>query len=90
VYCANSDLLVLYVHEEKSPPDFSPNPTLELLFAKMRAQIVPKTLPHSPIKRHTTKTKLLRIRPTMATLVLAQHNNQPTISRHKSKYEDNS
>jgi hypothetical protein len=34
VYCANSDLLVLYIHEEKSPPDFSPNPTLELLFAK--------------------------------------------------------
>jgi hypothetical protein len=34
VYCANSDLLVLFIHEEKSPPDFSPNPTLELLFAK--------------------------------------------------------
>jgi hypothetical protein len=34
VYCANSDLLVLYIHEEKLPPDFSPNPTLELLFAK--------------------------------------------------------
>jgi hypothetical protein len=34
VHCANSDLLVLYIHEEKSPPNFSPNPTLELLFAK--------------------------------------------------------
>jgi hypothetical protein len=34
VYCANSDLLVLYIHEEKGAPDFSPNPTLELLFAK--------------------------------------------------------
>jgi hypothetical protein len=34
VHCANSDLLVLYIHEEKSPPDFSQNPTLELLFAK--------------------------------------------------------
>jgi hypothetical protein len=34
VYCANSDLLVLYIHEDKSPPNFSPNPTLELLFAK--------------------------------------------------------
>jgi hypothetical protein len=34
VYCPNSDLLVLYIHEEKLPPDFSSNPTLELLFAK--------------------------------------------------------
>jgi hypothetical protein len=34
VHCANSDLLVLYIHEEKLPPNFSPNPTLELLFAK--------------------------------------------------------
>jgi hypothetical protein len=34
VYCANSDLLVLYIHEEKGAPNFSPNPTLELLFAK--------------------------------------------------------
>jgi hypothetical protein len=34
VHCANSDLLVLYIHEEKSPPNFSPNPTLEILFAK--------------------------------------------------------
>jgi hypothetical protein len=34
VHCANSNLLVLYTHEEKLPPDFSPNPTLELLFAK--------------------------------------------------------
>jgi hypothetical protein len=29
-----SNLLVLFIHEEKLPPDFSPNPTLELLFAK--------------------------------------------------------
>jgi hypothetical protein len=34
VHCANSDLLVLCIHEEKLPPNFSPNPTLELLFAK--------------------------------------------------------
>jgi hypothetical protein len=34
VHCANSDLLVLYIYEEKLPPDFSPNPTLKLLFAK--------------------------------------------------------
>jgi hypothetical protein len=53
---------------------------------KTWAQIVPKTLPHLP---KTTKTKSLRIRPTMATLVLAQHNSQPTISQHESKYEDN-
>jgi hypothetical protein len=29
-----SNLLVLYIHEEKWPPNFSPNPTSELLFAK--------------------------------------------------------
>jgi hypothetical protein len=34
VYCANSNLLVLFIHEEKSTPNFSPNQTLELLFAK--------------------------------------------------------
>jgi hypothetical protein len=86
VHYANSNLLVLSIHEEKWPPNFSPNPMLELLFA----QIDQKTLPHSPTGRQTTKTKSLRIQPTMATLVLAQHNNQPTISRHESKYEDNS
>jgi hypothetical protein len=30
----------------------------------------------------TTKTKSLCIQPTMATLILAQYNNQPTMSRH--------
>jgi hypothetical protein len=34
VHCANSNLLVLYIHEENLLPNFSPNPTLELLFAK--------------------------------------------------------
>jgi hypothetical protein len=34
VHCAKSDLPVLSIHVEKTPPDFSPNPTLELLFAK--------------------------------------------------------
>jgi hypothetical protein len=34
VHCANSDLLVLFIHVEKLPPNFSPNPMLELLFAK--------------------------------------------------------
>jgi hypothetical protein len=34
VHCANSDLLVLYNHIEKPPPNFSLNPTMELLFAK--------------------------------------------------------
>jgi hypothetical protein len=34
VHYANSDLLVLFIHEEKSPPDFSPNPMLELLLSK--------------------------------------------------------
>jgi hypothetical protein len=34
-------------------------------------------------KQHqTTKTKLLPTPPTMATLILAQHNNKPTIPRH--------
>jgi hypothetical protein len=34
VHCANSNLLVIYIHEEKLPPNFSPNPTLDLLFPK--------------------------------------------------------
>jgi hypothetical protein len=34
VHWAKSDLLVLYSHEEKRPPNFSPNSPLELLFAK--------------------------------------------------------
>jgi hypothetical protein len=34
VHCENSNFLVLYIHEEKLPPNFSANPTLELLFAK--------------------------------------------------------
>jgi hypothetical protein len=38
VYRANSDLLVLHIHEEKLPPDFSPNPMFELLFAKNAAR----------------------------------------------------
>jgi hypothetical protein len=38
---------------------------LELLFAKLRAQIV----------HQTTKTKLLRIRLTMVMLILSQRNN---------------
>jgi hypothetical protein len=38
---------------------------------------------HFLVRTHqTTTTKSLRIRPTMATLILAQYNNQPTISRH--------
>jgi hypothetical protein len=40
---------------------------------------------HFLVRAHqttTTKTKSLRIRPTMAMLILAQYNNQPTISRH--------
>jgi hypothetical protein len=40
---------------------------------------------HFLVRAHqttTTKTKLLHIGPTMATLILAQYNNQPTISRH--------
>jgi hypothetical protein len=46
---------------------------------KNLAQIDQKTLPHSRITHRTTKTKLLPIPPTMATLDLAQRNNQPTI-----------
>jgi hypothetical protein len=47
---------------------------------KTRAQIVQKTLPHSPIEHQTTKAKSLRIRPAMVTL--SQYNNQPTIPWH--------
>jgi hypothetical protein len=52
---------------------------------KYRAQIDQKTLPRSRIMHRTTKTKSWRIRPAMATLILAQHNNQPTIQRRQSK-----
>jgi hypothetical protein len=48
---------------------------------KYCAQIDQKMLPRSRITHQTTKTKSSRIRPTMATLILAQHNNQPTIPR---------
>jgi hypothetical protein len=34
VYCANLDLLVSSIHEEKGAPNLSPNRRLELLFAK--------------------------------------------------------
>jgi hypothetical protein len=54
---------------------------------KTSAQIVPKTLPHLSIEHQTAKTKSLRIGPAMAILILAQHNNQPTISRHGSNYK---
>jgi hypothetical protein len=91
VHCANSYLLVLYIHEEKSPPDFSSNPTLELLFAKnARANRSKNASSLAYIEHQTTTKKSLHIRPAMATLILAQHNNQPTISRYESKYEDNS
>jgi hypothetical protein len=90
VHCANSDLL-LYIFMKKSrPPIFLQIQRWSSFSPKTGAQIVQKALPHSPIEPHTTKTKPLPIRPTMATLVLAQHNNQPTISWHESKYEDNS
>jgi hypothetical protein len=37
---------------------------------------------HFLVRAHqTTTTKLLRIQPTMATLILAQYNNHPTIWR---------
>jgi hypothetical protein len=50
---------------------------------KKRAQIDQKTLPRSRIRHQTTKMKSLRIQPaTMATLILDQHNNQPTIPHH--------
>jgi hypothetical protein len=48
---------------------------------KTRAQNDEKMLLRSLITHRTTKTKSSRIRPTMATLSLAQRNNQPTISR---------
>jgi ribosomal protein L17 len=78
VHSANSDLLVLNIHAEKLPPDFLQIQRWSSFSQKTRAQIVQKMLPHSPIEHQTTKTKSLRIRPTMATLILAQHNKQPT------------
>jgi hypothetical protein len=40
------------------------------------------SLPRARIKHQTTKTKWLRTLLTMAMLILAEHNNQPTILRH--------
>jgi hypothetical protein len=77
-----SSILLLFIHEEKGTSKISPNPTLELLFAKNRPQNCSKTLPGSRITHQRTKTKLLRIRLTMAMLSLAQRNNQPTIKQH--------
>jgi hypothetical protein len=34
VQCANSYLILLSIHVKKGSPNYSPNPTLELLFAK--------------------------------------------------------
>ena len=62
--------------KKSRPPIFLQIQRWSSFSPKTRAQIVPKTLPHSPIERHTTKIKSLRIRPTMATLLLAQYNNQ--------------
>jgi hypothetical protein len=54
-----------------------------------RTEIQPFTqnsLARARIKHQTTiKTKPLPTSPTMAMLILAQHNNQPTIPRHYSK-----
>jgi hypothetical protein len=44
------------------PPIFLQIPNVGAPFRqKTRVQIVQKTLPHSPIEHHTTKTKSLRI-----------------------------
>jgi hypothetical protein len=72
VHCAKSDLLLLSSDEEKGTSNFSPNSPLEHLFAKNanRSKNASSLAHHAS----TTKTKLLRIRHTMATLILAQHN----------------
>jgi hypothetical protein len=70
------------MHEEKGTSNISPDPMIELLFAKNCVQNRSKTPPGSLITHQTTKTKLLCIRPAMAVLSLAQRNNQPTIKRH--------
>jgi hypothetical protein len=49
--------------KKSRPPIFLQIQRWSSFSPKTRAQIVPKTLPHSPIERHTTKIKSLRIRP---------------------------
>jgi hypothetical protein len=77
-----SNVPFLSILSEKGKSNFSPDPTLELLFATNARANRSKTLPHSPMEHQTTKTKSLRIRPTTVTLILSQYNNQPTIPPH--------
>jgi hypothetical protein len=82
VYCANSELLILSIHVEKRPSIFLQIQRWSFFLPKARAQTIQKRLPHSTMEHQTTKMKLLGIRPTMAMLILSQHNNQPAIPRH--------
>ena len=83
VYWAYWIILVLFVREEKCFANISTNSTAELLFAKKPHANRSKMIPRLPIKHQTTKTKSLRIlSASMATLILAQNNNQPTILQH--------
>jgi hypothetical protein len=59
VHCVNSDLLVSSIHEEKSPPDFSPNPTLELLFAKNACANRSKNASSLPDRASNNKNKIV-------------------------------
>jgi hypothetical protein len=68
--------------KKSDPPIFLQIRRWSSFSPKTRAQIDQKTLPRSRISHQTTKTKSSRIRATMATLILAQHNNQPTIPWH--------
>jgi hypothetical protein len=81
VYCANSNLLLLYIHVKKWPPIFLQIQRWGSFSPKTHLQIVQKRLPHSPIELRTAKTKSLCIWPTMVRLILSQRNNQPTIPR---------
>jgi hypothetical protein len=51
-------------------------------FRQKMARKLIKMLPRLRIRHQKTKTESLRIQPAMATLIFAQHNNQPTIPHH--------
>jgi hypothetical protein len=52
------------------------------LFRTIIQPFTQNSLPRVRIKHQTTKTESLHTPPIMAMLILAQHNNQPTIPRH--------
>jgi hypothetical protein len=59
VYCTNSNLLVLNIHEEEGAPNFSPNPTFELLFAKNARANCSKNAPSLANRASNNKNEIV-------------------------------